>query len=77
MASGQPAAEIARLARLSDAGVVVMGLHASAGIGPRMGSVTYRVLCRTDTLVLALPPRLEADVARPLRRAVMPSIVAG
>jgi hypothetical protein len=25
-------------------------------MGPRMGSVTYRVLCLTSTLVLALPP---------------------
>jgi nucleotide-binding universal stress UspA family protein len=55
--SGDPAHEIERLARLCDADLTVMGLHASAGGGPRMGSVTYRVLCRTHGLVLALPPR--------------------
>ena len=33
-----------------------MGLHSSGMFGPRMGSVTYRVLCLTPTLVLALPP---------------------
>lgn len=60
-ASGEPAAEIARLARLVDAGIVVIGLHAAAGSGPRLGSVTYRVLCQTDALVLALPPRPDAD----------------
>jgi hypothetical protein len=26
-------------------------------LGPRMGSVTYRVLCLTDSMVLALPPK--------------------
>jgi hypothetical protein len=33
-----------------------MGLHSSAVLGPRMGSVTYRVLCLAHRLVLALPP---------------------
>jgi hypothetical protein len=33
-----------------------MGLHASPLLGPRMGSVTYRMLCLSPTLVLALPP---------------------
>jgi hypothetical protein len=33
-----------------------MGLHSSPLLGPRMGSVTYRVLCLAHTLVLALPP---------------------
>jgi hypothetical protein len=36
----------------------VMGLHGSPALGPRMGSVTYRMLCLTPTLVLALPPRV-------------------
>ena len=42
-----------------DAGLIVIGLHASPLLGPRMGSVTYRVLCLTATLVLALPPSVK------------------
>ena len=38
-------------------GLVVMGLHSSPLLGPRMGSVTYRVLCLAHRLVLALPPQ--------------------
>ena len=56
VAYGDPAEEIAKVARDRDAGLIVIGLHASALLGPRMGSVTYRVLCLTSTLVLALPP---------------------
>ena len=66
-ASGDPAQEIARLARLCDADLTVMGLHASIDGGPRMGSVTYRLLCRTHGLVLALPPQRQdqrADLPR-------------
>ena len=59
VAYGDPAEEIAKIARDRDAGLIVIGLHASALLGPRMGSVTYRVLCLTHTLVLALPPRAE------------------
>jgi hypothetical protein len=33
-----------------------MGLHGSPVLGPRMGSVTYRLLCLVHTLVLAVPP---------------------
>ena len=33
-----------------------MGLHGSLLLGPRMGSVTYRMICLSPTLVLALPP---------------------
>jgi hypothetical protein len=33
-----------------------MGLHGLPPFGPRMGSVTYRMLGVTPTLVLALPP---------------------
>lgn len=58
---GDPAEELARLARERNAGLIVMGLHASPGAGPRMGSVTYRVLTLTRTLVLALPPVFQAD----------------
>lgn len=56
VAYGDPAEEIAKVARDRDAGLIVIGLHASTLLGPRMGSVTYRVLCLTATLVLALPP---------------------
>ncbi len=54
--SGEPSEEIVKLATTRNAGLIVMGLHSSALFGPRMGSVTYRVLCLTHALVLALPP---------------------
>ena len=54
--SGDPSEEILKLAETRNAGMLVMGLHSSALLGPRMGSVTYRVLCLTRALVLALPP---------------------
>jgi nucleotide-binding universal stress UspA family protein len=57
VAYGDPAEEIAKIARDRGAGLIVIGLHASSVLGPRMGSVTYRVLCLTSTLVVALPPR--------------------
>ena len=53
---GDPSEEIVKLAETRNAGVIVMGLHSSGLLGPRMGSVTYRVLCLTHALVLALPP---------------------
>jgi universal stress protein E len=56
VAYGEPAEEIAKVATDRDAGVIVMGLHSSPVIGPRMGSVTYRVLCLSHRLVLAVPP---------------------
>ena len=54
---GDPAEEIAKVARDRRAGLVVIGLHGSPMLGPRMGSVTYRVLCLAPGLVLALPPK--------------------
>jgi hypothetical protein len=36
--------------------LIVMGLHGSPISGPRMGSVTYRVLCLAHPLLLAIPP---------------------
>jgi nucleotide-binding universal stress UspA family protein len=54
--SGEPSEEIVKLAETRNAGLIVMGLHSSGVFGPRMGSVTYRVLCLTHALVLALPP---------------------
>jgi nucleotide-binding universal stress UspA family protein len=60
IASGDPASEIARLARDHAVDGIVMALHSSVGGGPRMGTVTYRLLCETPVLVIAWPPsRLE------------------
>jgi len=59
LTEGDAAAEIVRVAGEQNADVVVMGLHASPGLGPRMGSVTYRVLCHTSVVVLALPPAVD------------------
>jgi nucleotide-binding universal stress UspA family protein len=53
---GDPAEELAKVARDRHAGLIVMGLHGSPLLGPRMGSVTYRLLCLSPGLVLALPP---------------------
>src|SRR5262249_54051587 len=60
---GDPAEEAAKVVRDRKAGLVVMGLHGMPA-GPRMGSVTYRLLCLSSTLVLALPPKLVDAVAR-------------
>ena len=65
LAYGDPAEELAKVAHDRGAGLVVMGLNGSRVLGPRMGSVTYRMLCLVHTLVLALPPeRMETLVAR-------------
>jgi nucleotide-binding universal stress UspA family protein len=56
VAFGDPAEEVAKVARDRQAGLIVMGLHGSPLLGPRMGSVTYRILCLSHSLVLALPP---------------------
>jgi nucleotide-binding universal stress UspA family protein len=56
VAYGEPAEEIAKVATDRNAGIIVMGLHSSPILGPRMGSVTYRVLCLAHRLVLAIPP---------------------
>jgi nucleotide-binding universal stress UspA family protein len=69
---GDPAEEIAKIARDRQVGLIVIGLHASPLAGPRMGSVTYRVLCLTPTLLLALPP-VPADTAH---RLVLPAVEA-
>jgi nucleotide-binding universal stress UspA family protein len=67
LAYGDPAEELVKLARDRDAGLIVVGLHGSPLLGPRMGSVTYRVLCLSPVLVLALPPntRVEEGGASP------------
>ena len=61
VAYGEPAEEIAKLAIDRNAGLIVMGLHSSPITGPRMGSVTYRVLCQAPKLVLAIPPIHDAS----------------
>jgi nucleotide-binding universal stress UspA family protein len=61
---GDAAEEIVRLADIRGAGLIVMGLHSSGVLGPRMGSVTYRVLCLARSLVLALPPSFDAGAQR-------------
>lgn len=60
IAYGEPAEEIAKIATERDLGLIVMGLHSSPLLGPRMGSVTYRVLCVAHRLVLAIPPQPSA-----------------
>jgi nucleotide-binding universal stress UspA family protein len=61
VAYGDPAEEIAKIAHDRKVGLMVIGLHGSPLLGPRMGSVTYRVLCLVPALVLAVPPR-EAEL---------------
>jgi len=63
VAYGDPAEEIAKVARDRNTGLIVIGLHGSPALGPRMGSVTYRVLCLVPSLVLALPPQHVGDGA--------------
>ena len=75
VAYGDPAEEIAKVARDREVGLIVIGLHASFMLGPRMGSVTYRVLCLTSTLVLALPPGTVA--ARPREAAARAGRASG
>jgi universal stress protein A len=62
--AGDASEEIVRLADTRGAGLIVMGLHSSGPLGPRMGSVTYRVLCLTHAFVLALPPLPEREGRR-------------
>lgn len=57
--AGDPADEIVKLSDARHTNLIVMGLHSSELFGPRIGSVTYRVLALTRTLVLAVPPRLD------------------
>lgn len=73
VAHGDPAEEAAKIVHDRQAGLVVMGLHGSPLLGPRMGSVTYRMLCLTRTLVLALPPKH----AKPSHRDVPAAATAG
>lgn len=56
IAYGEPAEEIVKVAGDRNAGLIVIGLTGSPLAGPRIGSVTYRVLSSAGRLVLALPP---------------------
>ncbi|MEO7273760.1 MAG: universal stress protein, partial [Vicinamibacterales bacterium] len=56
---GDPAEELAKVVHDREVGLIIVGLHGSPVLGPRMGSVTYRLLCLTKTVVLAMPPRSE------------------
>ena len=75
-AFGDPAEEIAKIARERRAGLIVIGLHASPHSGPRMGSVTYRVLCLSQMPVLALPPAAPASVRRVTAPATESAVVS-
>jgi len=55
--SGNPAEEAAKIVRDRHAGLVVMALHGTLLPGPRIGPVTNRILCLSQTLVLVLPPK--------------------
>ena len=67
IANRKPTAEeIVELSRSRQANLIVMGLHSSGLLGPRMGSVTYRVLSMTDAFVLALPPHVAIPAVQPM-----------
>jgi len=66
---GDPAEEIAKIAKDRQVGLIVMGLHGSLPLGPRMGSVTYRLLCLAPTIVLALPPKPPSGTSKRRQRA--------
>lgn len=74
-AFGDPAEEIAKIAKERGAGLIVIGLHGSPLAGPRMGSVTYRVLCLSQIPVLALPPVTAASCGRVTQPALEASCV--
>jgi nucleotide-binding universal stress UspA family protein len=74
---GDPAEEAAKVVRDRQASFVVMGLHGMPPLGPRMGSVTYRMLCLSPTLVLALPPKGAEPARRQAAAAVSVSSEAG
>jgi nucleotide-binding universal stress UspA family protein len=53
---GEPAEEIARIARECETNLIVMGLHSSPKRRQHMGHITYRLLREAPVLVLAWPP---------------------
>jgi nucleotide-binding universal stress UspA family protein len=56
LAFGEPSEEIVKVARDRGVGLIVIGLHSSPLSGPRVGTVTYRVLSAAGTPILVLPP---------------------
>jgi len=56
VATGKPAEAIASLASKAHVGLVIMTRRRGPGLfGPRQGSISYEVLSRSNTPVLALP----------------------
>ena len=75
VAYGDPAEEIAKIARDRRTQLVVIGLRAATPCGPRIGSVTYRVICLAPSLVLSLPPvttPARAETTAPLDEVTRP-----
>jgi universal stress protein A len=72
VSTGEPSEEIVHLAETRGANLIVMGLHSGGPLGARMGAVTYRVLCQTRALVLALPPQtVTSDAATSMAAPVV------
>jgi nucleotide-binding universal stress UspA family protein len=72
---GEPATVIAAVASERKVGLVVMGLRGAGGVdGPRPGSIAYRLLGITPTMLLALPPVLYRLAAAPAIGGVEPSL---
>ena len=66
--TGTPSDEIARIAADTHVGLVVMTRRRGQGLwGPRQGSISYQVLCKANTPVLALPSNT-AWMRRVIRR---------
>ncbi|RPI50583.1 MAG: hypothetical protein EHM55_21015, partial [Acidobacteria bacterium] len=54
--TGKPADKIAAISALSNVGLVIMTRRKGQGLfGPRQGSISYQVLVKSETPVLALP----------------------
>jgi nucleotide-binding universal stress UspA family protein len=75
--TGNPADEIAKIASSTHVGLVVMTRRRGQGLfGPRQGSISYEVLRKANTPVLALPSdkawmRRTSEARRKLRRALV------
>ena len=68
--TGTPADEIARIAASTHVGLVIMTRRRGQGLwGPRQGSISYQVLCKARTPVLALPSNT-AWMRRVIRRRI-------
>ncbi len=66
----QPCEEIIKVAREADCGLIAMGSRGRSGLSSVvLGSVTQKVLARSDIPVLVLRKSREADVKRPLAPA--------